>query len=144
MSQETNNSIANVFKEIDKTIKIIGTDRLIEILKYTRLNRVCLSDEEVKFSTVIIQMVCDEFDISIEELFSTKRKNNRRNAIGVCAVMLQDFLTLDNANISYILKKPDAIVSLYKQEILRMRPNHPVDIAILKKIDNIKTKFKNQ
>jgi hypothetical protein len=76
-----------------------------------------------------------------------KRKNNRRISIGVCAFVIQKELNLDNSNISYILKKPDTLVSLYKQEILRLNSKHPSDRQILEKIDkinaNIDKLFKN-
>ena len=66
-----------------------------------------------------------------------KRKNNRRISIGICAFVIQKQMNLDNSNISYILKKSDTLVSLYKQEILRLNSNHPSDRQILEKIDNI-------
>ena len=92
-------------------------------------------------------MVCDEFKISLEDIFDMKRKNNRRISIGVCAFVIQKELNLDNSNISYILKKPDTLVSLYKQEILRLNSKHPSDRQNLEKIDkinaNIDKSFKN-
>jgi hypothetical protein len=66
-----------------------------------------------------------------------KRKNNRRISIGVCAFVIQKELKLDNSNISYILKKSDTLISLYKQEILRLNSKHPSDRQILEKIDKI-------
>lgn len=136
MKQETDN-VSMVFKELDKTIQIIGAEKLIEILKYSRKNPPTLNQEQIKQALILVQVVCDEFKISLEDIFDMKRKNNRRISIGICAYVIQKQLKLDNSNISYILKKSDTLVSLYKQEILRLNSNHPSDRQILEKIDNI-------
>jgi hypothetical protein len=136
MKEETNN-VSLVFKELDKTIQIIGADKLIEILKYSRKNPPTLNEEQIEQALKLVQLVCNEFNISLDDIFDMKRKNNRRISIGVCAFVIQKELKLDNSNISYILKKPDTLVSLYKQEILRLNSNHPSDRQVLQKIDNI-------
>jgi hypothetical protein len=145
--ENQNNNVSNVFKELDKTIQIIGADKLIEILKYSRKNPPTLNQEQIEQSLKLIQIVCDEFKISLQDIFDMQRKNNRRISIGVCAFVIQKKLNLDNSNISYILKKPDALVSLYKQEILRLNSKHPSDRQILEKIEkinaNIDKLFKN-
>jgi hypothetical protein len=126
-----------VFKELDKTIQIIGAEKLIEILKYSRKNPPTLNHEQIEQALRLVQVVCDEFKISLDDIFDMKRKNNRRISIGICAFVIQKQMNLDNSNISYILKKSDTLVSLYKQEILRLNSNHPSDRQILEKIDNI-------
>lgn len=136
MKEETNN-VSLVFKELDKTIQIIGADKLIEILKYSRKNPPTLNQEQIEQALKLVQLVCEEFNITFDDIFDMKRKNNRRISIGVCAFVIQKELKLDNSNISYILKKPDTLVSLYKQEILRLNSNHPSDRQVLQKIDNI-------
>jgi hypothetical protein len=136
MKQETDN-VSMVFKELDKTIQIIGAEKLIEILKYSRKNPPTLNQEQIEKALRLVQVVCDEFKISLDDIFDMKRKNNRRISIGICAFVIQKQLNLDNSNISYILKKSDTLVSLYKQEILRLNSNHPSDRQILEKIDNI-------
>jgi len=136
MKQETDN-VSMVFKELDKTIQIIGAEKLIEILKYSRKNPPTLNQEQIEQALRLVQVVCDEFRISLDDIFDMKRKNNRRISIGICAFVIQKQMNLDNSNISYILKKSDTLVSLYKQEILRLNSNHPSDRQILEKIDNI-------
>lgn len=142
MGQETNN-VSMVFKELDKTIQLIGADKLIEILKYSRKNPPTLDEEKIQKALQLIQIVCDEFNITLIEFFDIKRKNNRRISIGICAYLIEKKLNLDNSNISYILKKSDALVSLYKQEILRLNENHPSDKQILKKMNNINANIEN-
>jgi hypothetical protein len=136
MEKETNN-VSLVFKELDKTIQIIGADKLIEILKYSRKNPPTLNEEQIEQALKLVQLVCNEFNISLDDIFDMKRKNNRRISIGVCAFVIQKELKLDNSNISYILKKSDTLISLYKQEILRLNSKHPSDRQILEKIDKI-------
>lgn len=135
--ENQNNNVSSVFKELDKTIQIIGTERLIEILKYSRKNPPTLNQEQIEQALKLVQIVCNEFNISLEDIFDTKRKNNRRISIGVCAFIIQKELKLDNSNISYILKKHETLISLYKQEILRLNSKHPSDRQILEKIENI-------
>jgi len=129
--------VSIVFKELDKTIQIIGADKLIEILKYSRKNLPSLNQEQIEQALVLVKVVCDEFKISVEDIFDLKRKNNRVAAIGVCVLIIQKKLNLDNSNISYILKKPDELISLYKNAILKLNSNHPSDKQILEKINNI-------
>jgi hypothetical protein len=140
--ENQNNNVSIVFKELDKTIQIIGTDKLIEILKYSRKNPPTLNQEQIEQALRLVQIVCNEFNIKLEDIFDMKRKNNRRISIGVCASIIQQELNLDNSNISYILKKPDTLISLYKQEILRLNPRHPSEKQILEKIDNINANIK--
>jgi chromosomal replication initiation ATPase DnaA len=141
MNQETTTNISQVFKELEKTINVIGAKRLIEILTYSRKNNILLTSQQVLEAEKIISIVCDEFKISVEELYSAKRKNNRRNAVGVCALFLQNNVGLDNANIAYILKKPDALVSVYKNEIVSLKASHPMDKLTIIKLENITNKL---
>jgi hypothetical protein len=136
---EIQNNNVSIFKELDKTIQIIGEEKLIEILKYTRKNPPTLNQEQIEQALELVQIVCDEFNISVSEIFESKRKNNRRIAIGVCAVVIQKELKIDNLDIAYILKKQDTLVSLYKKEILKLNSNHPSDRQFLQKIENINT-----
>ena len=137
------NEVSIVFKELDKTIQKIGAEKLIQILKYSRKNTASLSEEQIQEALKIVQIVCDEFKITLEDFFDTKRKNNRRVSIGISAFILQKKLNLDTSNISYILKKPDTLVSLYKQEILRLNEEHPSDKPIFEKLKNINNNIDN-
>ena len=136
MEQETD-SVSKVLKEIDKTIQVIGTKKLIEILKYSRLSTTNITEEQINRSLEIIKAVCDEFNISLSEFFNNNRKTGRRVTIGISAFLIQKEMNLNNSDISYILKKSDEAVSLYKQEVVRLNPSHPQDIKILEKIKTI-------
>jgi predicted nucleotidyltransferase len=143
MNQQTTKTTdaSRILQQVDKTLNVIGTEKLLEILIYSRKNNIQITQEQINYSEQIIQLTCDEFQISLLEFFSSKRKNDRRNAIGVCALFLQDEVGLDNSNISYILKKPQNLTSIYKNEIVSLNPSHKVDILTLEKIKNIKEKL---
>ena len=142
MNQETNN-ITKVFSELNKTIQVIGTDKLIEILKISRENDTDLDDEVIVKSRMIIQIVCDEFAIEFDDFFSRMRRNNRRYAIGITATLLKNILKLDVADISFLLKKPNNLISIYSNEVLELNPKHKSDIMIIQKIENINHKLNN-
>jgi chromosomal replication initiation ATPase DnaA len=141
MTQETNN-ISSVLSELNKTIQIIGTEKLLELLKISRENDSNLGDEIKLKSQMVIQLVCDEFNINMDDFYSRTRKNNRRYAIGVTAMILKEHLKLDVADISFLIKKPNNLVSIYCSEVYDLNPKHKSDINIIQKIDNINIKLK--
>jgi len=141
MNQETNN-ITNVLSEINKTIQVIGKEKLLELLKISRENESSLN-EEIKYkSQQVIKIVCDEFNIEVDDFYSRTRKNNRRYAIGITAMILKDYLNLDIADISFLLKKPNNLVSIYCTEVHELNPRHKSDIYIIERIENINQKLK--
>ena len=141
MNQETNN-ISNVLLELNKTIQVIGKDKLLELLKISRENESNLN-EEIKFkSQEVIRIVCGEFNIDVDDFYSRTRKNNRRYAIGITAMILKDYLNLDIADISFLLKKPNNLVSIYCTEVHELNPRHKSDIYIIERIENINQKLK--
>jgi len=141
MTQETTN-ISSVLSELNKTIQIIGTDKLLELLKISRENDSNLGEEVKLKSQMIIQLVCDEFNIETNDFYSRTRKNNRRYAIGITAMILKEHLKLDVADISFLIKKPNNLVSIYCSEVYELNPKHKSDINIIQKINNINIKLK--
>jgi chromosomal replication initiation ATPase DnaA len=142
MNQETNN-ISSVLLEINKTIQVLGTEKLLNLLKISRENNSDLGDEVKSKSQMIIKIVCDEFNIEVDDFYSRTRKNNRRYAIGITAMILKDYLKLDVADISYLIKKPNNLVSIYCSEVQELNPKHKSDIYIIEKINNINNKLNN-
>jgi chromosomal replication initiation ATPase DnaA len=142
MNQETNN-ISSLLLEINKTIQVIGTEKLLDLLKISRENNSDLGDEVKSKSQMVIKIVCDEFNIEIDDFYSRTRKNNRRYAIGITAMILKDYLKLDVADISYLIKKPNNLVSIYCSEVHELNPKHKSDIYIIEKINNINIKLNN-
>ena len=137
-----NEQFSVVLKELDKTIKTIGIEKLLVVLKNSRNIQGNISEENIEKALKIIELTCNEFQISITEFYGTKRSNDRRFAIGVSANLIQSFLDFNNTDISFILRKSDSLMSIYRNEINRLNINHPNDLLILKKIENIKLKLK--
>ena len=54
--QETNN-VSNILNEINKTINVIGTERLIEILQYSRKLNITITEEQLIKAHLIIETV---------------------------------------------------------------------------------------
>ena len=96
MTQETNN-IGEFLLELNKTIQVIGKEKLLELLKISRENDSSLNNEIKSKSQEIIKIVCDEFNINVDDFYSRTRKNNRRYAIGITAMILKEYLNLDIA-----------------------------------------------
>ena len=142
MSQETTNNISSVLLELNKTIQIIGMEKLLELLKISRENDSNLGEDIKMKSQMIIQLVCDEFNIEKNDFYSRTRKNNRRYAIGITSMILKEHLKLDVADISFLIKKPNNLVSIYCSEVYDLNPKHKSDITIIQKIDNINIKLK--
>ena len=144
MNQEkTNNNISNVFLEVSKTIEHLGVDGTIGLLKTSRQKYSNLTDGEKESSQMIIKIVCDCFNISVSDFYSASRKNNRRYAIGITAMILTDNLGIDISDVSFLLKKPINLVSLYRKEAKELNPNHKSDIKIIEKINNINSVLTN-
>jgi|APGre2960657444_1045066.scaffolds.fasta_scaffold34362_4 chromosomal replication initiation ATPase DnaA len=141
INQETNNQISTVFKELDKAIDVLGTDRLIHILKTSTDNYENITQEQIDYSYQIIQATCDEFGMTIQDFFGIERKNGRRHAIGIVSYLMHSTLNLELKNISYIIKKSDKAISMYKTEISKLKESHISDRKILEKIVKIKDKL---
>jgi hypothetical protein len=56
-------------------------------------------------------------------------------------MILKDYLKLDVADISFLIKKPNNLVSIYCSEVNELNPNHKSDIYIIEKINNINIKL---
>ena len=142
MTQETTTDISDVLLEVSKTIKEIGINETISFLKTSREKFKILSEEQKLKAKSIIQIVCDEFGIDYSDFFSRTRKNNRRYAIGICANILKEKLGIDNTDSAFLLKKPENLVTLYRNEINELNENLKSDIVIIQKIKEINLKLK--
>jgi hypothetical protein len=137
MNQETTKNISNVFLEMSKTINVLGINETIGLLQVSRQKFIAVTEEQKELIQVIISVVCDAFEISIADFYSRTRKNNRRYAIGITAMILTDDLKIDISDVSFLLKKPVNLVSSYRKEAKELNPNHKSDIKIIEKINTI-------
>ena len=143
MNQENNNNISNVFLEMSKTIDYLGINQTIDILKISRQKFNVISIEKKDLCNSIITIVCKVFDITISDFYSRTRKNNRRFAIGITAMIFTDNLSLDISDVSFLLKKPVNLVSSYRKEVKELNPNHKSDVKIIEKINEINKELIN-
>ena len=143
--QETtkDNTISNVLIEMGRTIEKIGIDDTIDLLKYSRQKISEISGEDLENTNKVVNVVCKIFDISIKEFNSSLRKNNRRYAIGIATQILTDIYGLDISDLSFLFKKPDGLLSIYRKEIRELNPKHKVDIKLIEKKELILEHLKN-
>lgn len=143
--QETtkDNTISNVLIEMGRTIEKIGIDDTIDLLKYSRQKISEISGEDLENTNKVVNVVCKIFNISIKEFNSSLRKNNRRYAIGIATQILTDIYGLDISDLSFLFKKPDGLLSIYRKEIRELNPKHKVDIKLIEKKELILEHLKN-
>lgn len=143
MSENTDLLTSKVFNEINKTIKILGVDKLLDILKYHRNNKTAITEETLQSGHEIIAVVCHEFQIEIQELYNSQvRTTDKRSAIGICACLLEKNLGYYGQDVSFVLKRQYTNILFFKNEINALNPKSAQDNKILKKIDNINQTLK--
>lgn len=141
MHQETPTSI---FAEIDLTIKAIGEAQLLEVLKIYRSTKTNITLENLNLTNEILKIVCDEFEIKVEDLFYSQKKTiSKKYVIGLCVFFLENNVGLSNNDISIILKKPQSNLSVYKKNIVCLKEKFPEDRKIIEKFNKINEKLKN-
>lgn len=139
MIQEKN--ISKMLVELGATAEIVGVERLTQILKEIRKNEKNLTVDEYQKAMQIIEIVCETYDITIDDFYSNKRKNNRRYALSSVFFVLNKKFNYDYEKISIITKKPFSIISILLKEILEMDKKHPFENQILTKLDEIVEKI---
>ena len=144
MTQETTNNQSSIFIEIDKTIKAIGTDKLLDILKFSRKNKETISEAEIVESKNIIDVVCNEFELLDEDLYKGNRTTNRKYIFGICAFLMYQRLNLNNSDIAFLLKKEPNQISMYKKEITLLNESSRFDAKIIEKLKKITTILNTQ
>jgi len=144
MDQETNGITLKLFDEIQKTIKVLGAKKFVEILKFHRSNKTSISDENILEAENIIKVVCNEFEISQEDFFYPScQTNNLIFAIGICAFLMEKNLKFYNKDVALILKKHAPQISVYKKRISLLNPKNATEKEVLEKLETIKTTLKN-
>jgi chromosomal replication initiation ATPase DnaA len=141
MNQEED--ITKMLMEVGETAKIIGVSSLTKMLKEIQKTKKDLSEVEYEKAMEIISIVCDVYEMSVNDFFSNKRKNNRRYALGsVCHILYKEN-KFDYKKISFITKKSFTYISILIKEIQDMDITHPFEKKILQKLDIIKLKIEN-
>jgi len=132
----------DIFKELHATIKVIGEDNLVEVLKFARKNTLRITDEQKEGADEIIKEVCLSFNITKDELYGRSRENRRMMALGICSYLMKEKWMLSNTDICLILRKQPPTVVLILSAVTGLNPHYPPDSVFIRKIKEIKIKLK--
>jgi chromosomal replication initiation ATPase DnaA len=147
MKQETN-ELSEMLVQVGVTAKAVGVQKLTEMLKDIQQKSKEITDEDYENSKYVVSVVCNQFDITVSDFYSNKRKNNRRHALGCVCFILDKYYGFDYKKIEFVIKKSFSYVSILISEIKDMNPNHPYDKKTLEKLNlaikEITNKIKNK
>ena len=141
MNQEKEN-FTKMLMEVGTTVEIVGVERLTELLKDIQKIHKDITYEQHEEALKVILVTSKNYDMTFDDFFSKKRKNDRRFALGTVCFILNKKLNFDANAISLIVKKGVGFVYFLIKEIEEMDKNHPVDKKILNKIENILQELK--
>lgn len=139
----TDPTATEFFQSLLTSIKKNGVAGTYKILKSDKVEA-DIEDEEIKS---VIEIVCDEFSIDIEELIYDKYiRGENKYAIGFCLFYLYHNYSVGEIQSKGAFKfKDKSVLSRYRQLISRLDPKNKADIPYLKiksrldkKINNIK------
>lgn len=133
MSQETQ-QFTELLKQVGTTAKLLGVDKLTEILKDVQKNHKDITMEQYNISHQVIQNVCKVYEITEADFFDNKRKNMRKYALATVCYILNKNYNFDYYTISFIVKKSKSLVSVLITEISQLDNTHFQDRIIVKKL----------
>ena len=142
MSQETQ-QFTELLKQVGTTAKVIGVEKLTEILKEVKKNYKDISPEQYKISQNVIKIVCEVYEISYDDFFDNKRKNMRKYALSIVCYVLNEIYKMDYEIISFIVKKSKGLISVLISDIKQLNKNHFQDKQTLVKLDKVLTLINN-
>jgi chromosomal replication initiation ATPase DnaA len=134
MSQE-NNEISNMLMQVGVTAKVVGVQKLTELLKDIQKNSKEITEDDYIKAKYVVEIVCKHFDITIDYFYSNKRSNNRRHALGSVCYILDKYYGFETKKIEFIIKKSFSYVSILISEIKSMSKSHPYEKKILEKLN---------
>jgi chromosomal replication initiation ATPase DnaA len=136
MNQETDD-ISKMLNEVGVTAKIVGVTELTKILKHIQKTHEDISENDYENAKNIIIKTCSHYDMTFEDFYSKKRKNERRYALASVCYILKIKYNFNLDKISFLVKKSVFFVSILINEIQDMNRKHPVDLKILTRLDKI-------
>lgn len=140
MNQE--NDFTKMLKEVGITAEIVGVSNLTSLLKYIQKNHKEINEEDYKNAMNVIEVVCKNYNITIEDFYSNKRKNDRRYALGTVCYILNKKMNFKIISICYIVKKAHVFVYGLVKQIEELDEKHPSDRVFVKKLNNIISELK--
>ena len=139
MNQETQEpeDISKMLNEVGATAKIVGVNKLTEILKHIQKTHQDISEKDYENAKNVIVKTCKHYDMTFEDFYSKKRKNERRYALATVCYILNKEYKFNLDKISFVVKKSVFFVSILINEVMDMNRKHPVDIKVLTRLDKI-------
>jgi len=130
-----------LFQSILNAIKKNGVDGTLKLLKQNTID-VEIDDKEI---IGVLQIVCDEFNISMEDLIYDRYvRGEQKYAVGFCLYYLyQDYSLGDLQKKGLFKHKDKSVLSRYRQLIDGLDPKHKADTPYLKIKDRLDTKINN-
>jgi hypothetical protein len=130
-----------LFQSILNAIKKNGVDGTLKLLKQNTID-IEIDDKEI---IGVLQIVCDEFNISMEDLIYDRYvRGEQKYAVGFCLYYLyQDYSLGDLQKKGLFKHKDKSVLSRYRQLIDGLDPKHKADTPYLKIKDRLDTKINN-
>ena len=142
MNQEKEDFV-KMLKEVGITANIVGVDKLTTLLKEIQKNHKDLTKEEYEKALGVISVVSECYGMTINDFYSNKRKNERKNALASVCFILYNYNKFNYKKISFVTRKSFEYISILMKEIEQMNPEHPFDKRFIKKLETIKLKLNN-
>lgn len=121
-------------------IKKVGMDGTLKVLR-ANTRDVLIED---KYVMELVQIVCDEFSIAMDELLYDRYvRGHNKYAIGFCLYYLYDDYSLGELQKKGLFKYKDkSVLSRYRQLIEKLDPKHRADTTWIKIKDKLDIKVK--
>lgn len=128
-----------LFQSMLNAIKKNGVDGTLKLLKSNTL-QVEIEDKEI---VDVLRIVCDEFNINIEDLIYDRYvRGEQKYAVGFCLYYLYQDYSLGDLQKKGVFKHKDkSVLSRYRQLIESLDPKHKADTPYLKIKDRLDKKI---
>jgi hypothetical protein len=113
---------ATVLDEAFRCVEAIGYENTVEILKKAQSREIKF---ENKIAEKVITLVAEKTGISVYEiLHGNGRKNERKYAIGFCALYLHspEYFNIDIPEVAALLLKDESSCYRYSKMVTRIKP----------------------
>lgn len=135
-NQETED-ISKMLNEVGVTAKIVGVNNLTQMLKNIQKIHKDINEKDYENANNVILSTCKHYDMTFDDFYSKKRKNDRRYALATVCYILNKEYKFSPEKISFVVKKSVFFISILINEIMDMNKKHPVDAKVLNKLDKI-------
>lgn len=132
-----------MLKEVAVTANVVGVDKLTNLLKEIQKNHKDISQTEYENAMQVISVVSECYNMSIDDFYSNKRKNDRKYALASVCYILRNKEKFSLKKISFVTRKSYEYISILMKEIDDLNVTHPFDKKYLQKLEIIKSKLNN-